>query len=337
MRSSRGARKDSGHGAGVVWWPELDLLCRPGEGLVHVTEAEPEAFWLPRTSSSEAFKSRLPAALGHLPGPKLFHCVGAPFGGTVAEPAPHLEALSGDIAALQPSWISDHLSFNRYTVPQTDGEERAVLTGFFLPPAQCRRGVLQAADHIRRRRAATGVPVAFENSVSYLPPRRGEMSDGDFVAEVAEAADCGILLDLHNVLCNARNGRQSLEAFCDAIPLDRVWEIHLAGGVSERGFWLDAHSGLVEPVLMDLMADLVPRLPALGAIIFEIMPEFIPATGLTAIGKVPRPAERSVVSPPVRNLSARSWFAASPARRRGRTSSARVMGTRHRKRRQRTW
>ena len=112
------------------------------------------------------------------------------------------------------------------------------------------------------------------------------MPDGDFVAEVAEAADCGILLDLHNVLCNARNGRQSVEAFCDAIPLDRVWEIHLAGGVSERGFWLDAHSGLVEPVLMDLVADLIPRLPALGAIIFEIMPEFIPATGLTAIGKV---------------------------------------------------
>ena len=163
------------------------------------------------------------------------------------------------------------------------------------------------------------------------------MSDGDFVAEVAEAADCGILLDLHNVLCNARNGRQSLEAFCDAIPLDRVWEIHLAGGVSERGFWLDAHSGLVEPVLMDLVADLVPRLPALGAIIFEIMPDFIPATGLTAIGKVLGQLNDLWSARPPRSLRP---IPGSPRVRPGDAAEPvlpRVMGTRHRKRGHRTW
>ena len=47
---------------------------------------------------------------------------------------------------------------------------------------------------------------------------------------MADAADCGILLDLHNVLCNARNGRQSVAAFCYTLPLKRVWELHLAGG-----------------------------------------------------------------------------------------------------------
>jgi hypothetical protein len=112
------------------------------------------------------------------------------------------------------------------------------------------------------------------------------MSDGDFVGAVAQAADCGILLDLHNALCNERNGRQSVADFCDSIPLDRVWEIHLAGGESERGFWLDAHSGTVEPALMDILADLVPRLPALGAIVFEILPSCVHGTGLPAIAKL---------------------------------------------------
>jgi uncharacterized protein (UPF0276 family) len=286
MRSSSGTAEHSKHGVGIVWWPELEPLCRPGEGLVHVTEFEPEAFWMTRADPSGGFISRLPEAVGHLAGPKLFHCVGAPFGGAVAQPAPHLEALLTDIAKLAPAWISDHLSFNRYFRGDASTGEQPVLTGFFLPPAQCRAGVLLAAKHIQDRRSATGVPVAFENSVSYLPPRPGEMPDADFVAEVAEAADCGILLDLHNVLCNARNGRQSVEEFCASIPLDRVWEIHLAGGMSERGFWLDAHSGLVEPALMEVVADLIPRLPALGAIIFEIMPDFIPAAGLSAIGEV---------------------------------------------------
>jgi uncharacterized protein (UPF0276 family) len=283
MRSSREAAVLSGHGVGIVWWPELDPLCRPGEGLVHVIEVEPETFWVPREEPSPGFTSRLPQALRHLPGPKLLHCVGAPFGGAAPQSAAHLETLSGDIFALQPAWISDHLSFNRFTHSVTRGPDQTVGTGFFLPPAQNHAGVIQAAEHIKRRRAATGVPIAFENPVSYLPPRPGEMQDGVFAAEVAEAADCGILLDLHNVLCNERNGRQSVAEYCRSIPLERVWEIHLAGGQFERGFWLDAHSGVVEPALMQIVTELVERLPSLGAIIFEIVPDFIAATGLTAI------------------------------------------------------
>ncbi len=108
-------------------------------------------------------------------------------------------------------------------------------------------------------------PIAFENPVSYLPPHPAEIPDGEFAAEVAEAADCGILLDLHNLLCNERNGRQSVAEYCRSIPLERVWEIHLAGGQLERGFWLDAHSGIVEPALLEIVAELVPRLPALRA------------------------------------------------------------------------
>ena len=132
----------------------------------------------------------------------------------------------------------------------------------------------------------TGVPVAFEVPVSYLPRRPGEMPDGAFAAEVAEAADCGILLDLHNLLCNERNGRQSVAEFCNSIPLERVWEIHLAGGEAAGGFWVDAHCGLVEPALMEFVASIVPQLPALRAIIFEIIPDYIASVGLASIGKM---------------------------------------------------
>jgi uncharacterized protein (UPF0276 family) len=267
-------------GVGVVWWPELDALCRPDEGLVQVIEAEPETFWRAPAQKASAVTSPLPDLLGHLPQPKLLHGVGAPFGGGPAQSLDHRRTLAADIAALRPAWISDHLSFDRFT---HDAGDDAVFTRFFLPPAQCEAGVARAAAHIRHRRETTGVPVAFENAVSYLPPAPGEMPDGVYAAQVAESADCGILLDLHNVLCNERNGRQSVAEFCEAIPLDRVWEIHLAGGESERGFWLDAHTGLVEPALMDILAEIVPRLPSLGAIMFEIMQGSVAGIGLPAI------------------------------------------------------
>jgi uncharacterized protein (UPF0276 family) len=213
------------------------------------------------------------------------HGVGAPFGGPDAQTAAHRETLSGDIKTVRPAWISDHLSFDRFTADTEEGEQD-IFTGFFLPPAQSGAGVARAAEQIQTRRESTGVPVAFETPVSYLPPLPGELPDGVFAAAVSEAADCGILLDLHNLLCNERNGRQSVDEFCAAIPLDRVWEIHLAGGAAERGFWLDAHSGVAEPALMDILAGLVPKLPSLCAITFEIVPEFVAATGLPAIAKM---------------------------------------------------
>lgn len=282
MRPSREAAISADYGVGVVWWPELDALCGAGEGLVHVLEIEPETFWIPRCGRRPGFASSFPGPLSHRSQPKLLHGVGAPFGGAVKQSDAHLAALMGDIAALRPAWISDHLNFNQFVPP--DGQARS--TGFFLPPAQCPDGIAQAATHICHRRTATGVDVAFETPVSYLPPRPNEIPDGAFAAQVAEVADCGIVLDLHNLLCNERNGRQSVEDFCAAIPLHRVWEIHVAGGESDRGFWLDAHSGLVEPDLIAILAEIVPHLPSLGAIIFEIMPDRVAPTGLPKIARM---------------------------------------------------
>jgi uncharacterized protein (UPF0276 family) len=263
-----------------VWWPPLDALCRESEGLVDVVEAEPEAFWTPAPDGS-GFRSLAGEALKHLSQPKLLHSVGAPVGGTCRAPEGHARTLARDVAELRPEYVSEHLSVTRFR-PEKDAAP--VSAGFMLPSAQSRAGVELAAANIRQHREALGgAPLAVETTVSYLPPAPGEWPDGVFVAAVAESADCGILLDLHNVLCNARNGRQSVGGFCDAIPLERVWELHLAGGESEGGFYLDAHCGVVEQELMEIAAALVPRLPNLRAITFEIMPERVAEAGLPAI------------------------------------------------------
>ena len=276
----RNCRHAAGLGVGVVWWPVLDELCRPEEGLVDVIEAEPEAFWLPK-AGGRGYRSFLSEALSHLPQPRLLHGVGAPVGGTCPAPDGHLTRLAADITALRPEYVSEHLSITRFR-PRPG--QCPVSAGFMLPPLQSQAGVSLAAANIRRRRAVLGdISLAVETPVNYLAPAPGEWPDGVYVAATVEAADCAILLDLHNVLCNARNGRQSVAGFCDSLPLERVWEIHLAGGESEGGLFLDAHAGLVEPELMEMAADLIPRLPNLQAINFEIMPERVAEAGLSAI------------------------------------------------------
>jgi hypothetical protein len=83
--------------------------------------------------------------------------------------------------------------------------------------------------------------------------------------------------------CNERNGRQSIEDFLSQIPLDRVWEVHVAGGFERAGYWLDAHSGAAPIRLMDVVRRVLPRLPNLRAVIFEVLPEHLPNVGMAAV------------------------------------------------------
>jgi hypothetical protein len=108
------------------------------------------------------------------------------------------------------------------------------------------------------------------------------MPDGLFVKKVAEAADCMILLDLHNILCNQRNGRQSVKDFFDSLPHERIIELHMGGGMYHDDYYLDAHSGTSDRELLDIMPYVVTRLPNLKALIFEMDPD--------AIKKVPERA-----------------------------------------------
>src|SRR3546814_8923696 len=69
--------------------------------------------------------------------------------------------------------------------------------------------------------------------------------------------------------------RQPVDDVLATLPLERVWEIHLAGGDAVDGYWLDAHSGLVPDPLMELCRTWFPLLPNLKAVIFGIIPDYL--------------------------------------------------------------
>lgn len=263
-------------GVGITYASAIEPLLIQYPELFHVIEIEPQTTWLENRESTEPYRivDEVFEHLVHLPGHKLVHSVGTPVGGTIRPDPAQLTLLQRTIARLDSPWSSEHLSFNSTT---------EFSTGFFLPPRQTAAGVATAVQNIRDLQAALSVPIAVETGVNYLRPRPDEMPDGAFVAAVVETANCGLLLDLHNIFANALNGRQSVEAFLAQLPLDRIWEIHLAGGFDMEGFWLDAHSGAIPNPLFELASQVVPTLPNLKAIIFEIFPSFVPVVGFDGI------------------------------------------------------
>jgi uncharacterized protein (UPF0276 family) len=291
-------------GAGVIYLPELVPLLESKPDLVPVLELEPQTLWryLPdRAMPYVQDRSEL-ERIAALPQRKLVHGVGFPVGGSRLPDPRHLEPLVETIECLGSPWASEHLGFNAFG----DG----VNTGFLLPPLQTRAGVEAAVASARRVAGALPVPFLIETGVNYLRPRPGLMSDGAFVAAVAEQAGCGILLDLHNLWANELNGRQTVREFVSELPLERVREIHIAGGLEHGGYWLDAHSGRIPEPLLELAAWVVPQLPALGAIIFELLASYLPPLGLDGVAEEVEKLARIWES---RGSEARPRAAPSPA------------------------
>jgi len=198
-------------------------------------------------------------------------------GGTLCDQDRHIDEFRRWTESLASPWTSEHLSI--LEIPAAGAPQSC---GFLMPPLQTEAQVALAVANIRHRAAKIGRPFAFETGVNYFAARPDELADGDFFAAIAEAADCGILLDLNNLWVNARNGRARINDVLARLPLDRVWEVHLAGAEFAHGHWLDAHCGRIDPDLAMLAADIVPDLPNLGAIIFEISPYRFSAFGPVA-------------------------------------------------------
>jgi uncharacterized protein (UPF0276 family) len=272
-------------GIGLVYFQELHPVYEQLDDLIDVVEVEPQTLWHrgpaggPHRIDPAAY-----APLARLRQPKLLHGVGMPLVSPVPPDPRQIPAWQASIAALSPAWVSEHLAFMRARPPDPPEHREASglrpasspgdthHAGFLLPPRQDAATARAAARQIRRLQDLSGVPVAFEIAPNYLRPQPDEIPDGQFYAEVARQADCGILVDLHNLWCNERNGRGRVEDVLATLPPEQVWEFHVAGGQLHGAYWLDAHMGSAPRQVLDIAARWISRFPHLGAIVFEVMP-----------------------------------------------------------------
>jgi uncharacterized protein len=260
-------------GVGLIYFSGMESAVQSLSGYIDTIEIEPQTSWFKESLESDVFTydRDFTAFLNSLPQPKIFHGVGFPIGGTILPNEAHFKTLNSQIADVQPVYTSEHLSFNKFK-SQSDTIHQL---NFLLPPLQNEMGVQTAVSSINWYKQNISQPFAFETGTNYLRPQKNEMPDGQFIRSVAEESDAYILLDLHNLLANELNGRQRVKDVINQLPLERVIEVHLAGGMYFNNYYLDAHSSISSQEFLQLTQEIVSDLPALKSIVFEMLPEYL--------------------------------------------------------------
>ena len=173
------------------------------------------------------------------------HGVGLSIGGEGALDAEHLARLKYLCDWLQPASFSEHLAWSSH--------ESAFLNDL-LPLPYTAKTLARVADHIDQVQDTLGRQMLLENPSSYLAFAESDMTETDFLAEIAARTGCGLLLDVNNVFVSATNLDYSPQGYIDAYPLNHVGEIHLGGhdeDADETGapLLIDSHGReVVDPV-----------------------------------------------------------------------------------------
>ena len=105
------------------------------------------------------------------------------------------------------------------------------------------------ARKIREARDFLEVPIAVENVSSYAEFHVSEMTEWEFLNEVVERADCGILLDVNNIYVSSQNHDFDPLEYLNSVPAERVAQIHVAGHSKYEKYILDTHDHpVIDPV-----------------------------------------------------------------------------------------
>jgi hypothetical protein len=137
-----------------------------------------------------------------------------------------------------------------------------------LLPLPYAEGVVQhCAERILRVQDRLGRRLLVENVSSYLVAPGSEMSEWEFLASLAEQADCGILLDINNVYVNSVNHGFDPVTYLDGVPPARVQQIHLAGHEAWDGMFVDTHGAAVADEVMRLCGTALARLGPVPALL----------------------------------------------------------------------
>lgn len=114
-----------------------------------------------------------------------------------------------------------------------------------------------------------GVPVVLENIASPFSIPNAELAEPEAFTQLVERTGCGMLLDVTNLLYNARNQGVDPAPLLARYPLAAVRQIHIAGGVARGREWIDTHSEPIEDSAFALLGSVARARPALAAIVVE--------------------------------------------------------------------
>jgi uncharacterized protein (UPF0276 family) len=186
------------------------------------------------------------------------HGLGLSLGSAEGLDEDYLDALARLVHRVHPPWWSEHIAFTR---------AGGVDIGHLTPLPFTREALDVLCGNIARAQQRIDVPLILENITYTLVVPGAEMSEVEFLAELLERTGCGLLLDVTNLYTNAVNHGYDPAGFLDRLPLDRVVELHVAGGYWHEGVLVDSHSHPAPDEVWNLVEEVVARAPVKGIIL----------------------------------------------------------------------
>jgi uncharacterized protein (UPF0276 family) len=206
--------------------------------------------------------------------PVVAHGLCGDFSGSAPLDRELLGELKGFLKGLGCRWYSDHMCFTHVAGAEVHD---------LIPLPYNGDAIERAAARIRDVRDLLDMPLAIENVSAYVRMPGGEMDEATFMREVAEAADCKLLLDVNNVWVNSQNFGFDPRAFIDTLPLERVVQMHIAGhDVEDDGLLIDTHGQPICDPVYELFAYTLEKMPHEAPVLLERDHNFPPLEELEA-------------------------------------------------------
>ena len=181
--------------------------------------------------------------------PVILHGVSMSIGAARGLDDDYLGKLRALADRMEPLWVSDHLCWTRTSAHNSHD---------LLPLPLTEEALGAVCDNIDRAQEALGRAMLFENPSSYLTFPEDEMSEWEFLSEMARRTGCYLLLDVNNIYVASQNHGFSARDYLTGLPLDRVRQIHLAGhdpATEDRPVIIDTHDRAVIDPVWDLYAE----------------------------------------------------------------------------------
>ncbi|MFJ8565195.1 DUF692 domain-containing protein [Streptomyces sp. NPDC093514] len=239
-------------GVGIGWRPEI----------ADAVERLPGLDWVEVVAEN--------VCLGHLPesllrlrerGTRVVpHGVSLGLGGADRPDPAKLAALGERAVALGAPLVTEHIAFVRTSSPVLEA-------GHLLPVPRTRDALDVLCENVRIAQDSLPVPLALENIAALFSWPGEELTEAQFLTELVERTGVRLLIDVANLHTNRVNRGEDPAAVLDAIPLEALAYVHVAGGIERGGVWHDTHAHPVPPVVLDLLAALRSRVDPPGVLL----------------------------------------------------------------------
>lgn len=164
--------------------------------------------------------------------PVVMHGVSLSIGSVDPLNSDYLKKLKALMDWVNPAWVSDHLCWTGVAHKNTHD---------LLPLPYTEESLKHIVHRIQQVQDRLGRRIALENPSTYLEFNHSTMPEAEFIAAMANEADCHLLLDVNNVYVTCFNHRLDPQSYLDALPLDRVIQMHLSGHSHKGNHIVDTH------------------------------------------------------------------------------------------------